>query len=129
NGLPIPAASIAASRAMGNVLIAREDSRSVWVWPWLESVWQDAAYAERILRRQSGSALIATLLLAVTIGLNTSLMTVLNGLLLRPWPGVGHGRDVVAMYLNESHSDSSGHLHDVRGFTRQHWQFLAERVT
>ncbi len=28
--------------AMGNTTLAREDARGVWIWPWLESVWQDA---------------------------------------------------------------------------------------
>jgi predicted permease len=128
-GLSVAAAAIVARRAMGNLTSAREDARAVWVWPWLETVWQDTAYAARIMRRQAGSALLAVFLLAVTIGLNTSLMAVLNGLLLRPWPGVGHGRDLVTMYLNESRSDSSGALHDIRGFTRAHWQFLAEHAT
>jgi putative ABC transport system permease protein len=128
-GVPVAAAAIAARRAMGNLTSAREDARAVWIWPWLETVWQDTAYAARIMRRQAGSALLAVFLLAVTIGLNTSLMAVLNGLLLRPWPGVGHGRDVVTMYLNESRTDSSGSLHDIRGFTRAHWQSLAKEVT
>ncbi len=128
-GLSPVSARRSAMRAMGNMLRAREDARSVWLWPWLESVWQDSVYARRMLRRHSGSALLAVVLLAVTIGLNTSLVTVLNGLLLRPWPGVGHGRDVVAVYLDESRVDSSGAFHDVRGFTRSHWQFLAEHVT
>jgi predicted permease len=128
-GLPPVAATRRAARAMGNVLLAREQARSVWIWPWLESVWQDMGYAGRILRRHSGSALLAIILLAVTIGLNTSLMTVLNGLMLRPWPGVGHGGDVVAIYLDDSRSDSSGAFHDVRGFTRTHWRSLADQVT
>src|SRR5436190_24241706 len=101
---------------MGSLTTAREDARAVWVWPWLETVWQDTAYAARIMRRHAGSALLAVFLLAFTIGLNTSLMAVLNGLLLRAWPGVGHGRDVVAMYLNESRTDSAGSLHNSRGF-------------
>ena len=128
-GVPVAAAAIAARRAMGNLTSAREDARAVWVWPWLETIWQDTAYSARIMRRQAGSALLAVLLLAVTIGLNTSLMAVLNGLLLRPWPGVGHGRDVVTLYLNESRSDSSGALHELRSFTRAHWEFLAKQAT
>jgi hypothetical protein len=110
NGLSPVAASMAAQRALGNTLLALEDARAVWVWPWLESVWQDGAYAARVMRRQVGSSLLAVAILAVTIGLNTTLATVLNGLLLKPWPGVGHGRNVVALYLNESRSDLSDRL-------------------
>jgi hypothetical protein len=30
-------------REMGNITHAREDARAVWIWPWLQSVWQDVA--------------------------------------------------------------------------------------
>lgn len=30
-------------RAMGNRTLSREDARAVWIWPWLESIWQDLA--------------------------------------------------------------------------------------
>jgi hypothetical protein len=36
-------AADASRRAMGNVTLAREDARAVWIRPWIESVWQDAA--------------------------------------------------------------------------------------
>src|SRR5256885_16900333 len=46
-------------RAMGNVTLAREDARAVWLWPWLESVWQDVAYALRVLGGEPAFALLA----------------------------------------------------------------------
>ena len=46
-------------RAMGNVTLAREDARRVWLVPWLESVWQDLVYAVRVLAREPGFALLA----------------------------------------------------------------------
>jgi predicted permease len=127
NGLSAVEASMAARRAMGNTLLAREDARAVWLWPWLESVWQDTAYAARVMRRQVGSSLLAVAILAVTIGLNTTFATVLNGLLLKPWPGVGHGRNVVALYLNESRSDAD-RLHEVKVFSADHVRYLAEHA-
>ena len=37
--------------AMGNnTTLAREHASAVWVWPWLESLWQDAAYGLRAMR-------------------------------------------------------------------------------
>ena len=53
-GLGAATADRAARRLLGNTTLAREDSRGVWIWPWLESIWQDAAYAMRNLRRQPG---------------------------------------------------------------------------
>ena len=64
--------------ALGNITIACEDARAVWIWPWLESIRQDIAYALRNLRRQPTFAGIAILTLAAGIGLNTSLFTVFN---------------------------------------------------
>ena len=51
SGLTPVEAEYAARRAMGSRTLAREDARAVWIWSWLESIWQDAAYALRNLRR------------------------------------------------------------------------------
>src|SRR5690349_19053845 len=75
-----------APASMGNVTLAREDARGVWIWPWLESVLQDLRYAIRNLRRQPGFTLIALLTLGVAIGLNTSFFTVFDAVALRRWP-------------------------------------------
>src|SRR5947209_7329808 len=76
----------AAARALGNLTLARENSRAVWLLPWIESLWQDLAYGVRGLRRQPGFTLVAVAALAVAIGLNASLFTVFNAIALRPWP-------------------------------------------
>ncbi len=84
--LPALEAATASRRALGNTMLAREDARAVWVWPWLESVWQDLAYGARNFRRQPGSTAVALLTLASAIGLNTSLFTVFTAIAFRPWP-------------------------------------------
>ena len=38
--------------AMGNTTLAREDARAVWIWPWLESLWQDACLRFAAMRRE-----------------------------------------------------------------------------
>src|SRR6266404_4343688 len=75
-----------AGAAMGNMTLAREDARGVWIWPWLESLWQDAVYAVRTMRREPGFTITALLALGSAIGLNTSLFTIFNAVALRPWP-------------------------------------------
>ena len=59
NGVPRANAEDAARRAIGNTTLAREDSRGVWIWPWLESIWQDAAYAIRAFWRQPGCCAVS----------------------------------------------------------------------
>jgi predicted permease len=127
-GLSASDASMAANRAMGNTLHALEHAREVWLGPWLESIWQDCVYGVRMTRRHAGSLALAVAILAATIGLNTTFVTVLNGLMLRPWPGVAHGRDVVALYLNESRADASDGFHEMKSFSREHVQFLADHA-
>lgn len=78
-GLSAEDARLAARRELGNVTRAREDSRAVWLWPWLESVWQDARFAVRGLLRQPGVTLLSVIVLGVAIGLN-----VIGVLFLRP---------------------------------------------
>jgi predicted permease len=88
-GLESTEATFAARRALGNETRAREESRAVWVWPWLESAWQDASHASRTLRRQPGFAALAMLTLGLGIGANTAIFSVLDTLLMRP-PAIAH---------------------------------------
>ena len=95
------AASVVA-REMGNVTTAREDARGVWLPAWIESLWRDAGYAVRSLRKQPGFALVAIGTLAAAIGLNTSVFTVFGAVALRPWAVRDPGR-VVNVYALGTH--------------------------
>src|SRR5260221_410037 len=75
-------------RAFGNTTLAREDARAVWIAPWLESVWQDIAYAIRNLRRNPGFGAVVNGVLGAIIGVHATLATVIAGVMLRPWPAV-----------------------------------------
>jgi predicted permease len=79
-------AEFASRRALGNVTLAREEARAVWIAPWIESVWQDVRYAVRSLARQPGFTAVAIGTVAAAIGLNTAFFTVFNAMLFRPWP-------------------------------------------
>jgi len=92
--------------AMGNRTLARENARGVWIWPWLESLWQDAVYALRTMRRQPGFTLTALAALGLAIGVNTSLFTIFNAIALRPWPVAEPSRVVtIDRFTREGGSD------------------------
>jgi predicted permease len=73
-----------ARRQFGNVTLIEQRSREVWQWPTLESLWADTKYVLRRLRRAPLFTAIALITLAVAVGANTVIFSVVNGVLLKP---------------------------------------------
>jgi predicted permease len=70
--------------AFGSRTALEERSREVWRWPTLESVWADARFALRQLRRSPGFTFAAIVTLALAIGANAVVFSVMNAFVLRP---------------------------------------------
>ena len=73
-----------ARRDFGNVTVLRERSREVWQWQRLESLLVDLKHVFRRLWRAPGFAITVVLTLAIGIGANTAVFSVLNSVLIRP---------------------------------------------
>ena len=73
-------------RALGNVGVARDEVRDVWIPPWLQGLSQDLRFAVRLLVKDRSFTAAAVLTLALGIGLNVAIFSAVYGILLKPLP-------------------------------------------
>jgi predicted permease len=84
NGLSSEEARYAARRAFGNPTIIKEQTYETWGWAPLERLLQDLRYALRQLKRSPGFAVTAMAILALGVGANVAVFSVMNALIMRP---------------------------------------------
>ncbi len=99
DGIPRAQAEQTARREFGNSALLEQRSREVWQWPALESILADLKFTFRRLRKSPGFAATVLLTLAIGIGANTAVFSVVNSVLLKPLP-YPDSEQLVALWLN-----------------------------
>ena len=84
DGMSREEAAHVARREFGNVGLMEEKGRVVWVWLPVEDFLSDVRYGLRALRKNLVFTTVALLTIAIGIGANTAVFTVLNSVLLKP---------------------------------------------
>ena len=85
-GIPAESARSAALRQFGNETAIKEKSHMSWGWNWLESLLQDVVYGVRSMLRSPALVVVALLSLALGIGANTAIFSLLDAVMLRSLP-------------------------------------------
>ena len=120
-GMPPDEAHYAALRRFGNVTQAQERSREMWKWRWLETLFQDLRYGLRQLRRNPGFTVVAVLTLALGIGANTAIFSLINAVLLRTLP-VSKPDELMRVQYRDPRWAGEG-----ANFTNALWEQLRDR--
>ena len=110
-GMSREQATAAARREFGNVLALEERGREEWKLPVLDSFLADIRYALRHLRQQPSFSIVAILILALGIGANTTVFSVIHTMLLQPLPFRSPER--LVWIVNQDTPGLSGRTHTV----------------
>ncbi|HEX3748575.1 MAG TPA: ABC transporter permease [Bryobacteraceae bacterium] len=93
-------ACLAAPGELGNLTRAAEEARAAWGWTWLEQLWRDAQYAVRTLGQNRGFTATAVLSLALGIGANTAIFSLIDALMLH-WLPVHNPQELVLIQMRD----------------------------
>jgi putative ABC transport system permease protein len=101
-------AGYAARRQFGNTTIVKECARGIWSLTSLETLWGDFTYALRTLAKKPGFAAVAIVTLGLGIGASTAIFSVIENVLVAPFPYPDAKRFMTVEIHDSSRSESAG---------------------
>jgi predicted permease len=119
-------AEFAAKREFGNVARIEQHGREAWLWPRIESILADASFALRQMQRNPGFTATVILTLALSIGVNTAIFSLVNALLIKalPYP---HPERIGTIYIRYS-GPNLVPRDDYTNLDGQMWEGLRDNV-
>ncbi len=106
-GLAPQFAANAAERQLGNRTHLKEAAWDVWSFATVESVWLDVKFSARVLRSSPGFTALAVLTLALGIGATTAMFSIIDNVLLEPFP-YAHQKRLVSLVIHDASSSEAG---------------------
>jgi predicted permease len=126
-GMTEKEARYAALRAMGGVEQSKEECRDMRRVRWMEDLMQDLRYSMRTLRKNPGFTAVATLTLALGIGANTAIFSVIDALMLKRLP-VRNPEQLVRLEVHSVNIYPNGATDPRTGYDFLHSTFLKFRT-
>ena len=123
-GMSAEEARYAALRKFGNVTRIKEATWEVWSFVWLEQLLQDVRFGLRMLRKSPGFTAAAVLTLALGIGANTAMFSIVNALMLKS-PPYSHPERMGTIYTRVIGFRASDERHHING---EQWELLRDNV-
>jgi macrolide transport system ATP-binding/permease protein len=123
-GLSEEGARAAARRSFGNLMQAEERFYESGRWLWWDHLRQDLRFGLRVLARNPGFVVTVVLTLALSIGANTAIFSIVNALLLKELP-YAHPERIGTIYARTTGPDSYDMRRNIDG---EQWELLRDKV-
>src|SRR5580704_562969 len=128
SGVDKETAARAARREFGNAALVKDVTREQLGWMWIERLGQDVRFAMRQITRAPGFSLAVILTLALGIGVNTAVFSMVNGFMLRPLPYPDADRIASLILHREGTHLGQSSVDDDDSHTFETWNLISQNV-